>query len=357
MKKLFIGMAVCLQTLFIAVCALADVAIDEAHFPDDIFRAYVSQNFDWDQDGALTDDEAMAAQVFSLDNSGVKDLTGLSFFPYLEKISCSNCGLTALDVSGNPQLVDIRCEGNAIQTLDVSQNPSLLNLYCASNRLTSLDVSHNPSLQQLYCQDNRLTELILYENHPLKTLNCANNQLTFLDLFQTGGLRRLYCNDNQLTSLNISQTSMSDVHSWNNEYDFSNNVRAITAEGGVFDLSTLPGMDLPRASYWTGCIVEENTLIMSESGEVTYDYDIGKTYHVKFTLLVTVTGSPVPTPGDATGDGKVTLNDVVRLLKYVSGWDVTVTAENCDVTGDGQVTLSDVVRLLKFVSGWDVELR
>ena len=62
-------------------------------------------------------------------------------------------------------------------------------------------------------------------------------------------------------------------------------------------------------------------------------------------------------PGDVTGDGKVNLSDVVRLLKYVSKWDVTINAANSDVTGDGKVTLSDVVRLLKYVSKWDVTLQ
>ena len=70
---------------------------------------------------------------------------------------------------------------------------------------------------------------------------------------------------------------------------------------------------------------------------------------------------PAPTelprlPGDVTDDGKVNIMDVIRLLKYVSGWDVEIARQNANVTGDSDINIMDVIRLLKYVSGWDVEL-
>ena len=62
-----------------------------------------------------------------------------------------------------------------------------------------------------------------------------------------------------------------------------------------------------------------------------------------------------PQKGDMTGDGKVNIFDVVRLLKYVTGESVTVYA-NPDVTGDTKENIFDVVRLLKFVTGESVEI-
>ena len=53
----------------------------------------------------------------------------------------------------------------------------------------------------------------------------------------------------------------------------------------------------------------------------------------------------------------MTLADVVRLLKYVSHWDVTIVQANSDVTGDGEIGMVDVVRLLKYVSGMDADLQ
>ena len=133
------------------------------------------------------------------------------------------------------------------------------------------------------------------------------------------------------------------------------NAREISAPGGIFDLSALPGFDVSKTSQWEGGDVQGTTLRVAKSGDVTYVYDCGNEHVERFTLRVTVEGGN-RLPGDVTGDGNVNLTDVVRLLKYVSGWDVAVAEANCDVTGDGKITLSDVVRLLKYVSDWDVSL-
>jgi len=61
-------------------------------------------------------------------------------------------------------------------------------------------------------------------------------------------------------------------------------------------------------------------------------------------------------PGDVTCDGKADIMDVIRLLKYVSGWSVEILQVNADVTGDGGIDIMDVIRLLKHVSGWSVPL-
>ncbi len=41
----------------LSVSAWADVPIDESHFPDDVFRQYVMENYDYDSDGILTASE------------------------------------------------------------------------------------------------------------------------------------------------------------------------------------------------------------------------------------------------------------------------------------------------------------
>ena len=61
-------------------------------------------------------------------------------------------------------------------------------------------------------------------------------------------------------------------------------------------------------------------------------------------------------PGDVNDDGEVTLMDLVRLCKYLAGYDVEIHEQNSDVNGDGQVTLMDLVRLCKYLAGYDVVL-
>ena len=74
---------------------------------------------------------------------------------------------------------------------------------------------------------------------------------------------------------------------------------------------------------------------------------------IQYTLHVTVSDT---LRGDVTGDGKIDIMDVIRLLKSVSGWDVQINKDAAEVTGDSDVTIMDVIRLLKYVSGWQVSL-
>ena len=61
-------------------------------------------------------------------------------------------------------------------------------------------------------------------------------------------------------------------------------------------------------------------------------------------------------PGDVNDDGQVTLMDLVRLCKYLSGYQVEINEANSDVNGDGNVTLMDLVRLCKRLAGYQVVL-
>lgn len=69
----------------------------------------------------------------------------------------------------------------------------------------------------------------------------------------------------------------------------------------------------------------------------------------------TITVSKIE-PGDVTGDGKLSLTDLLRLAKYFSGWEVVIDEIGADTNGDGAVTLADLLRLAKYYSGWEVTL-
>lgn len=63
------------------------------------------------------------------------------------------------------------------------------------------------------------------------------------------------------------------------------------------------------------------------------------------------------TPGDADGDGAVTMMDALRIMQYFSGFDVTVKQSNADCDGDGAVTMMDALRIMQYFSGFDVTLK
>jgi len=61
--------------------------------------------------------------------------------------------------------------------------------------------------------------------------------------------------------------------------------------------------------------------------------------------------------GDIDGDDKpADPTDLIRMMKYIAGEDVTVVADSVDVNGDGRGDILDVIRLMRAISGEDVEL-
>ena len=181
----------------------AGVAVDSSNFPDAIFRSYVVENCDTDQDGFLS--EAEIAEVTSIDVSvsEIADLTGIEFFTALESLDCSMNSLESLDMSANTALESLVCHDNQLTSLDVSANTALSWLDCNNNQLTSLDISANTALSWLDCNNNQLTSLDLRANTELASLFCRNNQLTSLDL-SVSMPSWLMCEGNHLTHLDLS---------------------------------------------------------------------------------------------------------------------------------------------------------
>ena len=56
----------------------------------------------------------------------------------------------------------------------------------------------------------------------------------------------------------------------------------------------------------------------------------------------------IPKLGDTNADGSVDVKDLVRLMKYISGAEVTIYGS--DVNGDGVTDTRDLVRLMKMIA-------
>lgn len=88
---------------------------------------------------------------------------------------------------------------------------------------------------------------------------------------------------------------------------------------------------------------------------------------LSFTLepshTLTIGSTPTRRPGDTNGDGQVTVEDAVQALQLAGGLAAghMTSVSNADVwpsgTPDGVVTLQDSVRIWRFVRGWETELR
>ena len=230
------------------VAAAANIPIDKDHFPDDIFRDYIKNKFDLDEDGYLSNEEISGIDRINVTDQQIEDLAGIEYFPYLEYLYCGYNSLTSLDVSKNVSLYRLECDSNQLTSLDVSNNIALVDLQCRENQLTSLNVSNNLELLYLDCLDNRLTSLDVSKNSKLCDLFCTGNPLTGLnlnknlylknlwidktlmtsiDITNNTALKELKCNESQLTSLDISKnTVLEELICYNNQFtvlDVSNN--------------------------------------------------------------------------------------------------------------------------------------
>lgn len=166
------------------------VPIDEEHFPDENFRAYIKEAKDtWPTDGKLDQQEAALYTDISGNKSyyiaidaperGISSLKGLEYFPKLELLNVGENNLTELDLTPCPQLKTV---------------------YCHRNQLTSLNMANNKSLETLWCYNNQLTSLNLTNCNYLRSLICENNNITGLDFSHCSSLRSLYIGGNRIDS-------------------------------------------------------------------------------------------------------------------------------------------------------------
>ena len=195
---------------------------------------------------------------------------GILYGLNLEEVNCSNNKITNIVMDSVGELVKFDCSNNDLMTLDVSQCFKLEELNCSGNQLMELDVGHQTQLTQLDCSNNKLTELNVKQNGGLISLICNDNQLTTLDLSQNHSLSKLNCAKNRLACVDVTGISGGTITA-------NGNRRPIAVRtDGTFDLNTLPGFDVSRATGWNGGTVSGTMLsVNAGANEVSYQYNCG----------------------------------------------------------------------------------
>ena len=327
---------------FSAFAANTEIAFDSPDFAlkfkDLEFQRFLKEKCDTNHNGKLDAQELNITEMTIPDDYKIKNLEGIRFFEDLEKLDCHGIGLTTLNVGKNFKLRELDCSYNQLkdyfpilssglkilncshnnltymdlgilsglklEEVDCSYNKiwrivmrseeELVKFDCSNNELMALDVSRCYQLKQLNCSVNQLVELDVKNQTNLTLLDCHHNELTELDVSQNQNLASLTCDGNQLTTLDLSKNnSLSHLSCAENRLacvDFSHMVgNTINADGnrhpiavltdGTFDLNTLPGFDVGKATNWNGGYVPgSGTILRVEDGknEVSYQYDCGK---------------------------------------------------------------------------------
>lgn len=320
MRKKFLSalLLCCMVLTLLPTAALADgdVVINEANFPDENFRGYVKEKFDKNKDDILSAEEIAAVKDIHVEGEPITSIEGIEHFTALESLNCSRTKLTSLDISHNENLVFLNCNSiPTLTTLNVSENTALKHLYCNDNPLTALDLTKNLALEKLECGGNKFTTLDLSKNTELKYFGCFNSKLSSLDLTNNTNLEELYFCGNNVSNIDVSEnTKLKFLHLFSNQLitlDTSKNSNLqrlwvytnpltsmklgdsgstmevkfdnkpypieVSAAEKTFDLNTLPGFDVSKASDWKNGTVDGNILTVKEGVEnVTYTYDCGE---------------------------------------------------------------------------------
>ena len=211
-----------------------DVLVNEANFPDALFRTCISNVEDSSngkklaEDGVLTDEEIAKVKGIMFEHLGVQSIKGIEFLTSLETlygssnyltevdlsqntklkiVSLANNNLTSLDLSNNPDVTHLGCYGNPLTSLDLTINTKLVSLSCGDTQLTSLDVSNHKALVDVYCANAQLSSLNVSGCTKLYYISCQQNQLTSLDISGATALEALECYQNPLTELDVSMSN------------------------------------------------------------------------------------------------------------------------------------------------------
>ena len=88
-------------------------------------------------------------------------------------------------------------------------------------------------------------------------------------------LRKLFCQDNMLTSIDLSRNPL--VERLDTE---DNHTYVLTGDDRTFNLNSLPGFDVSKASDWIGGKVQD-TVLTFEQEEVSYLYNTGYQGHTR----------------------------------------------------------------------------
>ena len=126
--------------------------------------------------------------------------------------------------------------------------------------------------------------------------------------------------------------------------------------GGSTGGSTGGETPKPSGNYLTGVSPSTSVSAMNSAGYTIYSGSTKVTSGLVGTGMTAVSSSATVTivvTGDVSGDGKITITDVVKLQKSVvgSGSLSGAYAKAADINGDGKITITDVVQAAQVTVG------
>ena len=318
------------------------VEISQGNFPDPLFRNFILTGshtiwdednneilvvYDADNDGFLSESEAMNIKQLLVPERMIRDLAGVEYLPALIEIDCQrssvqkmdlsknteliilNCykanlqgkldlskntklegaschnnkDLTAIDISGCKELVSLSCDNTAVTELDFSNNPKFKSLSCAATDISKLDFSNNPELTIVSAYNTQISSFDASANKKLETLDLSLSKLTSLDVSGNTALIELFIDENPLAWLNVGNNPKLKAI-------ISDSTISLEVPEAAFDITKeIPGIDPAKVSIVSGAKLNGTTVSGYDfDTPIVYNYDCGISSEGNLTLNVTV---------------------------------------------------------------------
>ncbi len=285
--------------------------IDEYHFPDPKFRAYLKDCFGYIQDWIpyLSQKEIKTLKELDCRNTDIDSLAGVRYLTELTTLICPGKNLEALDLSGLKKLKELECQNNRLASLNLSGCASLVSIDCSGNQLTELDLSGLTKLKTLNCGNNLLEALNTSEARSLELLWVVKNRLSALNVENNTKLKKLDAHGN--SSLAEARFGKNSSLDWLNLNGTAVRELDLTGCGKLRQLAVkLPGANLYQLARKT----RSGTATLYTENEVT----------VRFSDKITV--SPVPAAEKPAIlfhglDWGISLAEFSSLYKISKGWE------------------------------------
>ncbi len=158
----------------------AFITINEQNFPDAVFRKYLSDNFDTDNDGQILDSLVYEINIDGEAQSqyaNLKNVKGIEILVYLERVTITNTKLEQIDISSNRYLRYMDVSKNRLISIDL-RNTTAPTCICEGNiwevekdfidlsTLSGFDVSKTSNWENALISGNIV--FALDENKPIK---------------------------------------------------------------------------------------------------------------------------------------------------------------------------------------------
>lgn len=267
----------------------AQVAIDEAHFPDVAFRDFVSKQYDRNNDLMLDEEEINAATKMDIglmsahsDIYGfwyIRSMKGVEFFHNLQILEIPlerGEMIKEVDLSHNTNLVRLDWENReGLEKLDLSPNTKLEYVRLSAPSLSSFSLNA-PLLDTLSIAPCKIGQLDLSASPNLTYLSCSDCGLSTLELSHCEKLRVLYCRDNQLAVLNLNEKAVLEEFN-----GLAQRTVHISPVDGLFDMASFPGFDADKSFDWKDAYKNGSLIVIdranagSETASVSYKYKTG----------------------------------------------------------------------------------